>query len=566
MIIKGEACPRFPWRPISIAQQLHITAADFPDSDAFISEFGRLTWRETETLARQLAKGLLAMGVQPGDHIALWVPNRSEWPLMWFAAAHIGAVTIPINTRYKVDEVAHILRQSDTRVLIMVDRFLGIDYLHMLDELCPNMTDESVPPNREDFPHLEGVVVIGESPAGTRSWSDLIGLGTDISDEFLDGIVRNVHFEDPTIIVYTSGTTGFPKGAVHSHRILRNECSIAGYFGLESDSRILGHMPFFHVAGSVTGIMVTLISGGALVLMERWDPTVALELVEREKVSFLGGIPTHFIDLLSHPDREKFDTSSLRCGWIGGAMNPREVIDGVIRDLGMKVLPTYGMTETTSATVLARIEDDLDVVYAGKGLPVSDFELKISGPDGQALPPGSEGEIAVRGHLVMKGYYKDPDATAQVLKPDGWFHTGDLGVLDPAGYLSVTGRKSDMFIVGGSNAYPAEIERVLASHPAISQAYVVGVPEPRLGEVGFAFVQLRAGMHLTEDEVRDFCKAKLANFKIPQFVKFVEAWPQTATGKIERFRLKQLGVAAASSTAISAGESSDPRASQSRTQ
>ena len=277
--------------------------------------------------------------------------------------------------------------------------------------------------------------------------------------------------------------------------------------------------------------------------MDHWDRTRALELIDREGITSFSGIPTHFIDLLTHPDRDSYDTSTLYSGWIGGASNPREVLEGAVKTLGVrKLYPVYGMTETTSVTTFPRPEDPLEVVFTGKGVPVSDFELKIvDTKSGTDLDAGVEGEVCVRGHCVMQGYYKNPEATAAVIDDDGWFHTGDLGVFDEAGYLAITGRKSDMFIVGGSNAYPAEIEAALSAHPGIVQAYVVGVPDGRLGEVGFAFVQ-RDGDGLDEAAVKAFAKARLADFKVPRHVTFVDAWPLTSTGKIERFRLKEMAL------------------------
>jgi fatty-acyl-CoA synthase len=358
-----------------------------------------------------------------------------------------------------------------------------------------------------------------------------------------------VGHEDPSIIVYTSGTTGHPKGAVHSHRILRNECSITEVMDVGPESRILNHLPWFHVGGGFTGVLPPLITGAAMVVMDVWEPGAALELIEREGVTVFSGIPTHFIDVLNHPSLPDRDVSSLRNGWIGGANNPPEVIQAVIDRLGMQgIQPVYGMTETTSVTTLARLDDPREVVVSGRGRPVSDFEVMVADTDTRApLPAGREGEVCVRGHLVMQGYYRKPEATAAVMDDDGWFHTGDLGVLDEDGYLSITGRKSDMFIVGGANAYPAEIEIALSEHPAVKQAYVVGVPHPRLGEVGFAFVERRG--EVSEDEVKAFCKGRLADYKVPRFVHFVDEWPLTATGKIQRFRLKEQAAEQASAAA-----------------
>jgi len=330
--------------------------------------------------------------------------------------------------------------------------------------------------------------------------------------------------------------------------VLRNECSISEAMDIDESSRVMNHMPFFHIAGACTGVLPPLITGGAMILMERWDVAEAFRLIERERVTVLSGIPTHFIDLLNHDAIDTADVSSLKTGWIGGANNPPEVIQAIVDRLGMKgILPVYGMTETTSITTIPKLDDPPDVITSGRGFPVSDFELKVVDTgSGEALGAGEEGEVCVRGHLVMQGYYENPEATAAVIDADGWFHTGDLGDFDEKGYLAITGRKSDMFIVGGSNAYPAEIERALSEHPAIKQAYVVGVPDARLGEVGFAFVELRRGAELDRDGVSAFCKGRLADFKVPRHVEFVTEWPLTATGKIQRFLLREEAQSAAS--------------------
>ena len=548
-VVRGEAGTRFPWEPITLATQLERTAAAHGDRDALVTAGGRLSWAQTRAAARGVAKALLAAGIGRGDHVALWVPNQVEFLLTWLATAYVGAVTVPVNTRYKVEEVRYIVAQCDAKALVMVDAFVGIDYLGMLARLCPELAADG-PPNADTFPELREVVVIGgDAPAGTTAWDAFVAAGEAVEDGALDEAAAAVDHEDPSIIVYTSGTTGHPKGAVHSHRILRNECSITEVMDVGPDSRVLNHLPWFHVGGGFTGVLPPLITGAAMVVMDVWEPGAALELIEREGVTVLSGIPTHFIDVLNHPSLAERDVSTLRNGWIGGANNPPEVIQAVIDRLGMAgIQPVYGMTETTSVTTLARLDDPREVVVSGRGRPVSDFEVMVADTDsGRALPAGREGEVCVRGHPVMQGYYRNPEATAAVMDDDGWFHTGDLGVLDEGGHLAITGRKSDMFIVGGANAYPAEIEIALSEHPAVKQAYVVGVPHPRLGEVGFAFVERRG--EVTEDDVKAFCKDRLADYKVPRFVHFVDEWPLTATGKIQRFRLKEQATEQASAAA-----------------
>ncbi|WP_304721361.1 AMP-binding protein [Conexibacter sp. CPCC 206217] len=523
------------WRPLTLVDRLQRTVAVHGDREALIADDERLTWSEVLDASRQIASGLLALGVAPGDRVALWLPNRVEWPLCWLAAAHLGALTVPVNTRYKAAEAGYLLGHATPRVLVMLDRWLGIDYRALLDEAC----------EQHGAPRPPHVVVIGEPWQGTISFAQLQRAGADVEDAELDARRDAVVPQDPTIIVYTSGTTGFPKGAVHSHAILRNEYAIADWMGHDERTRLLGHMPFFHVAGGFTGLLPALITGGAVVLMERWDAGRALQLIERERVSSIGGIPTHYVDLLAHPALDATDTSSLQVGWIGGATIAPDVVRGAREQLGVRtILPVYGMTETTSTTTYPRPGDPDEIVLSGRGVPISDFELRVVDPATRAeRAPGEEGEIEVRGHLVMQGYYRDPEATAKVLDRDGWFRTGDLGVLGDDGYLAVTGRRSDMFIVGGSNAYPAEIERLLAAHPGVRQVAVVGVPDARLGEVGFAFVQLHPEADLTEEELVRYARSQMSDFKVPRRVAFVAQLPLTSTGKVERHTLRELAAA-----------------------
>jgi fatty-acyl-CoA synthase len=539
MIVSGPAGARYPWEPLTIAQQLERTAAESGARESLVAPQRRLSWAEVKEESRAFAKALIAAGIDERDHVALWLPNQVEWVIGWFGAAYVGAVVVPLNSRYKTEEASYILRQSDSKLLLMRDSFLGIDFAEMLDRLTPSQDGGR---GTSALPELGTIVAIGDPPPHTLPFADFLAAGEQIADDEVDRRCAEAETEGPTIIVYTSGTTGHPKGAVHSHRILRNESSIADWMDIGPDSRILGHMPFFHVAGGFTGILPALISGAALVLMDHWDPDAALQLIEQERVTSFSGIPTHFIDLINHPQLERFNISSLRSGWIGGASNPPEVIDGAISRLGMeRILPVYGMTETTSVSTFPRPDDPREVILSGKGVPVSDFELKIADLEsGEELDANAEGEICVRGHIVMQGYYRDPAATSASIDEEGWFHSKDLGVLDEDGYLSVTGRATDMFIVGGSNAYPAEIEFALGEHPEIVQAYVVGAPDPRLGEVGYAFVLRRGSSALDEEEVRSFCRDRLADFKVPRYVSFVNELPMTPTGKIQRFRLSEI--------------------------
>jgi len=512
MIVRGDAGDRYPWEPITLAQQLARTAATHPDRDALVFEERRLSWAQTQVEVTRVARALRAAGIERGDHVAVWVPNHIEWILLWLAANSIGAVIVAINTRYKTEEVAYILRQSDAKLLVMVGQFVGIDYLAMLARL-----------REEDLPELRDVVVIG-----TPEW-----------DAFLDAPAVDVDvdaiaYDDPSFIVYTSGTTGYPKGAVHSSRVLRNECSISEAMDIDSSSRVMNHMPFFHIAGACTGVLPPLITGGAMILMERWDVEEAFRLIERERVTVLSGIPTHFIDLLNHDALATTDVSSLKTGWIGGANNPPEVIQAIVDRLGMKgILPVYGMTETTSITTIPRLDDPPAVITSGKGFPVSDFELKVvDAVTGEALDAEREGEVCVRGHLVMQGYYENPEATAAVIDADGWFHTGDLANVAVDGSYTIVGRAKELIISGGENIHPVEIENALMEHPAVAECAAFGVADARWGEAVAVAIVLKAPA--SEAELRDHLAAQLARYKLPRRWFFVDTLPKTALGKVQR--------------------------------
>jgi len=527
--------------PQLLTEALDHTVDSLPNSLAIVDEDVRLTWRDVDRLSRGVAKSLLASGLGPGDHIAVWLPNRPEWLLLWLGALRIGAVVVPVNTKFKTSEAAYVIQKSDARIIFLLDSFLGTDYEDRLLEMCPDWDRLAEVPSR-DFPELRTAVVLGASSRVGPTFEDFMAAGNQVSDEALHAAAGRISATDTVAIVFTSGTTGFPKGVMHDHRALRMMTEVSEWFDYTARDRILGHLPFFHVAGLFSSFLPSVITGAAIVLMQQWSAQRALALIEQERVSVLSGIPTHFLDLLSHEDLASYDTSSLRIGWIGGSSIPPEVIRGCDETLKMDaLLPIYGMTETTSTTAVGRIGDPLDIRLAGKGVPLGGYEVSIvDAATGEHLPPGAEGEIVVRGYTVMRGYYRDAEATAEVFDEDGWFHTGDLGVFDQAGYLQITGRLKDMFIVGGNNVHPADVEAVLLDVPGVKQAYVVARRHPRLGEVGVAFLEREGPAAPTEEQVLAHCRANLAPFKVPRDVFIVDAWPLTPTGKIQRFRLREM--------------------------
>jgi fatty-acyl-CoA synthase len=529
------------WSTLTYGEALRKSAQRFPGRIA-LSGMGRsLTFSALDRAADELAHGLASLGVGRRDQVAIWMTNCPDWVVCWMACTRLGAVLVTVNTRFKLEETEYILKQSDAKVLIAMDRFWNIDFLGMIREMVPESA--SIPPGQwrsDRLPSLRSVVLWESVEApGCSNLGQLRKVGAAALSE--GRTLAPTAVDDPVIIVYTSGTTGHPKGAMHSHQVLRNAANIARVMHIEPSDVILGHMPLYHVAGAVTACSVMLLLGCTMVTMAQWQTDEALEIIERERVSIFGGIPTHFIDCLDSIRRQPRDVSCLKSAWIGGAPVTPDVALAVREELGLKgLLAVYGMTETTAATTFSRFEDPLEILCENKGKPIGDFEVAVFDPGtGRMVAPGEVGEVRVRGHIVMLGYYKNPEATAEVVKPDGWFRTGDLGVIDEAGYLKITGRLKEMFIVGGSNAYPAEIERLLQAVDEIKQAVVVGVPDRRLGEVGFAFVQLHEGHALAEAELIARCRSMMADYKVPRHVRFTDEFPRTTTGKIQRFKLQR---------------------------
>lgn len=525
-----------PWTPITFGDALKRASLAAPNRDFIVEGDGegrRIAFRAFDAMVDDLAAGLLTLGLARGDRLALWMTNKPEWLLAWLAAARIGVAVAPINTRYKTQEAEYILRQSDAKALIAMDRFWDFDYAAMIGEMAP------------DIPALQRLIFWNDdAPGRGQSLSNVMQAGRN-RKAALEPAIAAVTPDDPMIIVYTSGTTGQPKGAVHSHNSLRNAQNVVRCMHIEPGDVFLGHMPFYHVAGAIGAVEPAILTAGTIVTMAQWDPAEALRLISAERVNIMGGIPTHFIDLIDQKRQDPVPTDCLKSAWIGGADVSETVAQAAFDVLGLDALmAVYGMTETTAMTTLTCFDDPLEITCDNRGLPVGDFEVRVVDVETrQPQPTGQDGEVEVRGHIVMLEYFNAPEATAEAINPDGWFKTGDIGRFDADGYLKITGRAKEMFIVGGSNAYPAEIEAALQTNPAVKQAVVVGVPHPRLGEVGHAFIELESGAHATEPEIIAWAKSRLADYKVPRRVTLVEDFPRTSTGKLQRFVLAKQAAA-----------------------
>ena len=529
------------WHGVTIGQALRCSAQTWPDNEFVVGMGARISYADFDAQVDRLALGLLDLGLGRGDNVACWLTNGPAWLLNWFACCRIGATVVSINTRYKISEVEYILRQSDAKALLAMPEYWNINYLSMIRTMAPDF--ESAVPGQmrvAGLPELRAVVMWdGVEHPGTISQNALMAPLRPTAN--LAAAEALVQVEDPVIIIYTSGTTGQPKGAMHCHEVLIEGQNIANAMHMEPGDKVLGHMPLYHVAGSVATTLPALQNGCSVVTMDEWDAAKALDLIEQERIAIMGGIPTHFYDLLAQPGVEARDTHCLKAAWIGGAPVTPDTARRVKATLHFDALQAvYGMTETMGMTTLSAFDAPIEVTCENKGKPIGDYEIGVFDPDtGVEKAVGEDGEIWVRGYLVMQGYYKDPEATKAVITPEGWFRSGDLGQMDGEGYLKITGRAKEMFIVGGSNAYPAEIERFLETRKDIGQAVVCGVPDPRMGEVGFAFVMPAAGAILNQDDVIKQCRGAIADYKIPRYVEIVADFPRTSTNKIQRYLLQQ---------------------------
>ena len=527
---------------LTLGQMLDEAAARDPAHEAIVFRDERVSYGQLKVRADAFALGLVALGLERGDHVVLWMPNRVEWNVAHLGIAKAGCVTVTCNSRYKALEVEYVLRQSDAKALILADRFdaAGVDYLELLREICPVV---DAPSSR--LPALRHVIVLGSTvPAGCRSWAEVEARGRGSDPRVLERI--GVTPEDPAAMLYTSGTTGEPKGCLLSHGNVYYKCRV--YTALHewtARDRYFVPVPYFHIFGCMGGTAANCLVGSTQIVMDVFEPAEAMRLIEAERVTVFSGVPTMFITILNHPHFGRHDLRSLRTGSIGAAPVPveimRRILDGKA-GLGMDALVVYGLTEATGGTHWTRPGDPLEKRVATVGLPTPEIEDRVVDPaTGAPVGPGVEGEVCVKGPTMMMGYYKKPEATADKLR-EGWLHTGDMGVKDSEGYLKITGRLTDMIIVGGFNTYPAEIENFFLRHPKVLDVSIVGVPDPIMGEAVMAFVIPKAGESLTAEEIGTFARGKIANFKVPKYVEIVDSFPLTGSGKVQKFKQRAYAV------------------------
>jgi fatty-acyl-CoA synthase len=529
------------WTPKTLYAFVNDRAQTRGDAEALVTATARFTYRQQHQAVRRAAKALHVLGVKRGDFVGILMGNDETWVTLFYAAATIGAITVPINTRFKSAELAFCLAQADVKALFIADRFLNIDFMSFLRTAEPAV-DRALP--GQALPLLRHVVVVGQDiPRTGRRLDDFLALGSSVSDAALDALAAQVGPDDLLLIQFTSGTTAYPKAVMLTHdNMLRNAWAVGLRLGIRPDDRYFNCRPFFHVAGTTLSLLVSLIAGACMVTLPTFEAGAALKMLADERCTLTSGNDTLFQLMLGHPS---FDPPQLhlRGGW--AAAGP-ETIRNIMEKMGARDLcVAYGLSEASPNVVLNDYRDPVELRIAGLAKPHDGVEVRITRREtGAVLPAGETGEIEVRGWNVMRGYYKNPEETAKTFTPDGWLRTGDVGVLTADGRLRMVGRTKDVFRVGGENVAPAEVEEVLLAHPAVATAQVVGVPDTRLGEVGAAFVTLKADT--TEAELLEFVKRQSANFRVPRYLAIVEnfdAIGMTASGKVQKNKLREHAIA-----------------------
>jgi len=535
-------------RDVTLGVLLDEAVAKNPHGDAvvYVDRDYRQTWTEFSRTVDLLAKGLLALGMKRGDKLAIWATNVPHWVSFQFATARIGAILLTINTNYKSSEIDYILRQSETENIVIIDGYRDTDYVNALYELVPEMRTQPRDSLRsERYPNLRRVIFMGpEKHRGMYSLAELMSLSCQVSDEEYEAAKAAVDCHDVVNMQYTSGTTGFPKGVMLTHHNIGNNGYWAGYNqNLGPQDRVCIPVPLFHCFGCVLGVLACVSHAATMVILEQYDPVMVMTSIEKERCTAAYGVPTMFIAIMDHPLFDKFDFSTLRTGIMAGSPCPVKTMREAVEKMNMsEVTIVYGLTEASPGiTQTVYDEPDINRKCTTVGKAMLGVEVAIIDPDtGEFCPPGVHGEVCCRGYNVMKGYYNMPVETSQAFDKDGWLHTGDLGVCDQEGYYAITGRIKDMIIRGGENIYPKEVEDFIHGMEGIQDVQVVGVPSTKYGEELGAFIILKRGVSLCEEDVKDYCRGKIAWYKIPKYIAFVQSYPMTASGKIQKYRLREM--------------------------
>ena len=534
----------------TLGQILDQTIARYPDNDAliYVDRDYRLTYRQFGETVDTLARGLMALGVEKGEKVAVWATNIPYWVALQFATAKIGAILLTVNTNYKTAELAYLLEQSETENLFLIDGYQDTDYVQTVYELIPELKKQErgrleIP----RFPHLKRVAFLGqEKRRGMYSIPEIMALAAMTTQEQYEARQDALDPHDVVNMQYTSGTTGFPKGVMLTHfNIGNNGFWIGENQNFSQNDRVCIPVPLFHCFGCVLGVLAAVTHGSTMVILEQFDPVQVMASVEEEKCTALYGVPTMFIAVLEHKLFSKFDFSSLRTGIMAGSPCPVSVMKQVIDLMNMdEVTICYGLTEASPVITQTRIGDNIQRRTETVGRSMPEIELKLIDPEtGREVESGQPGEVCCRGYNVMKGYYNMPEQTASTIDDQGWLHSGDMGVMDEHGYLSITGRYKDMIIRGGENIYPREIEEFLFNLEGVMDVQVVGVPSKKYGEQVGAFIILKEGAFLEEGDVRDFCRGQISRYKIPKYVVFTDSFPMTASGKIQKYKLVEKSAA-----------------------
>lgn len=531
---------------ITVGKLLDEVAKNQPDHEAVVyaDRNLRYTYKQFDEVCRKAARGFMALGIEKGEHVAIWATNTPEWLVSQFSTGKMGAVLVTVNTNYRASELEYLLKQSDSSTLILMEQFKDHSYMDTLYEIIPELkTSEPGKLKCEKLPKLKNIIVLGEKTfPGTFSWDDVMTMSESIREEELDFRLESLHYDDVINMQYTSGTTGFPKGVMLTHyNLVNNALNIASCMKLTNKDRMCIPVPFFHCFGCVLGTLACVTVGATMVPVQEFSPNRVLQTVQDEKCTALHGVPTMFIAELNLEEFESYNLSHLRTGIMAGSNCPIEVMKAVVEKMGAtEITIAYGQTEASPVITQTRTDDPIELRVSSVGKALPNVEVKIVEPgSNKEVPRGVQGELCTRGYHVMKGYYKNPEATREAIDEDGWLHTGDLAVMDENGYCKITGRLKDMIIRGGENIYPREIEEFLYQHPKILDVQIVGVPDEKYGEEVMAWIILKEGQSATPEEIKAYCEGKISRHKIPRYIEFTKEYPMTASGKIQKFKLRE---------------------------